>query len=207
MTLYRTALRVGAAIVLLVVLVVVGVGARIWWVARTDDRRHSDAILVLGASQYNGRPSPVFEARLAHALELWREHVSSHVVTVGGGQPGDRTTEGAAGKVWLVDHGVPADDVVAVTSGSDTLQSVRDAKKAMAGEGWRTAVVVTDPWHSFRARSMADDAGIDAVSSPVRSGPAVRTRAIELRYIARETGAYLSYKLFHRSVERGPNAV
>ena len=207
MIIYRTALRVVAAIVLLVALVVVGVGARIWWVARGDDRRHSDALLVLGASQYNGRPSPVYEARLAHALDLWRDHVSTHVVTVGGGQPGDRTTEAASGKVWLVDHGVPADDVVAVPSGSDTLESVRDAKRAMSDHGWRTAVVVTDPWHSFRARSMADDAGIDAVTSPARSGPAVRTRSVELRYIARETGAYLSYKLFHRSVERGPNAV
>jgi uncharacterized SAM-binding protein YcdF (DUF218 family) len=204
---FRTALRVVTALVLLVALVVVGVGTRIWWVARGDDRRHSDAILVLGASQYDGRPSPVFEARLAHALQLWRDKVATHLVTVGGGQPGDRTTEAAAGKVWLVAHGVPADDVISVPDGSDTLASVRAAKKAMAADGMRTAVLVTDPWHSFRARSMADDAGIDSVTSPVRTGPAVRTRAVELRYIMRETGAYLSYKIFHRSVERGPNAV
>jgi uncharacterized SAM-binding protein YcdF (DUF218 family) len=206
-TLYRTALRVVAAVVLLAGLVVVGVGARVWWVARGDDRRPSDAILVLGASQYDGRPSPVFQARLAHAADLWRAKVATHVVTVGGGQPGDRTTEADAGKAWLVSHGVPADRVVAVPTGSNTLESVRAAEKAMSAQSWKTAVVVTDPWHSLRARTMAHDAGIDAVTSPARSGPAVRTRAVELRYIGRETGAYLSYKLFHRSVERGPGAV
>jgi uncharacterized SAM-binding protein YcdF (DUF218 family) len=206
-TFYRTALRVVAAVVLLAGLVVVGVGARVWWVARGDDRRASDAILVLGASQYDGRPSPVFQARLAHAADLWRAKVATHVVTVGGGQPGDRTTEADAGKAWLVSHGVPADDVVAVPTGSNTLESVRAAEKAMSAQSWRTAVVVTDPWHCLRARTMAQDAGIDAVTSPARSGPAVRTRGVELRYIGRETGAYLSYKLFHRSVERGPGAV
>jgi uncharacterized SAM-binding protein YcdF (DUF218 family) len=206
-TFYRTALRVVAAVVLLAGLVVVGVGARVWWVARGDDRRASDAILVLGASQYDGRPSPVFQARLAHAADLWRAKVATHVVTVGGGQPGDRTTEADAGKAWLVSHGVPADDVVAVPTGSNTLESVRAAEKAMSAQSWKTAVVVTDPWHCLRARTMAHDAGIDAVTSPARSGPAVRTRGVELRYIGRETGAYLSYKLFHRSVERGPGAV
>jgi uncharacterized SAM-binding protein YcdF (DUF218 family) len=176
-------------------------------VARGDDRRPSDAILVLGASQYDGKPSPVFQARLAHAADLWRAKVATHVVTVGGGQPGDRTTEADAGKAWLVSHGVPADDVVAVSTGSNTLESVRAAEKAMSAQSWKTAVVVTDPWHCLRARTMAHDAGIDAVTSPARSGPAVRTRGVELRYIGRETGAYLSYKLFHRSVERGPGAV
>lgn len=207
MIFYRTALRVVAALVLLLVLVVVGVGTRVWWTARGDDRRHSDVILVLGASQFNGRPSAVFRARLDHALTLWQGHVADHVVTVGGSQPGDRYTEAAAGKTWLVEHGVPAEAVVAVETGSDTLQSVKAAKREMATNGWSTAVLVTDPWHTLRARSMARDVGINAVTSPTRTGPAVRTRTVELRYIARETGAYLSYKLFHRTVERGPNAV
>ena len=176
MIFYRTALRVVAALVLLVVLVVVGVGTHVWWTARGDDRRPSDVILVLGASQFNGRPSAVFQARLDHALTLWQDHVATHVVTVGGSRPGDRYTEAAAGKAWLVEHGVPADAVVAVETGSDTLQSVKAAKREMSTNGWATAVLVTDPWHTLRARSMAHDVGINAVTSPTRTGPAVRTR-------------------------------
>jgi uncharacterized SAM-binding protein YcdF (DUF218 family) len=72
---------------------------------------------------------------------------------------------------------------------------------------WSTAVIVTDPWHSLRTRSMAHDSGIDAVTSPTRQGPAVRTRQTEFRYIFRESLAYLYYKTFHRSSDAGPNAV
>jgi uncharacterized SAM-binding protein YcdF (DUF218 family) len=72
---------------------------------------------------------------------------------------------------------------------------------------WSTAVIVTDPWHSLRTRTMARDEGIDAVTSPTRRGPAVRTRQTELRYIVRESFAYLYYKVFKRSSDSGPNAV
>jgi uncharacterized SAM-binding protein YcdF (DUF218 family) len=206
-TFSRVALRVVAAALLLLVLIVAAVGTQVWWTARSDDRRTSDVILVLGASQFDGRPSEVFSARLAHAKSLYDAKVAPRLVTVGGSRPGDRFTEAAAGKAWLVEHGVPADDVVAVETGSNTLQSMTAAHSRMARDGWDTAVVVTDPWHSYRARAMARDAGIDAVTSPARTGPAVRTRGVELRYIARETGAFLSYKIFRHSVERGPNAV
>jgi uncharacterized SAM-binding protein YcdF (DUF218 family) len=77
----------------------------------------------------------------------------------------------------------------------------------MQKHGWSTAVVVTDPWHALRTRSMATDQGIDAVMSPTRQGPAVRQRSTEFRYIARETLAYLYYKAFKRSADSGPNAV
>ena len=104
---------------------VVGSAGRIWWVARHDDRPTSDAIVVLGASQFNGRPSPVLEARLDHALDLYNGDVAPVVVTVGGSRPGDRYTEGNAGRRWLVDHGVCAADAVAVEKGADTLDSLR----------------------------------------------------------------------------------
>jgi vancomycin permeability regulator SanA len=127
---------------------------RVWSVARQDDRTHSDAIIVLGAAQFNGRPSPVLEWRLLHALKLYQEGVASHIVTVGGNQPGDRYTEAHAGKDWLNEHGVPLMALDAVPTGGDTLQSI-----------------VTDPWHSLRSVTMARDNGIEAVTSPTRGGP------------------------------------
>ena len=197
--------RLLAGVVALVLLVVGGTAAGVWWTARQDDRPRSDAIVVLGASQFDGRPSSVFEARLEHAKRLYDAGIAPRVVTVGGGAPGDRTTEGAAGARYLESRGVDA--VVAVPEGRDTLTSLRAVDRLFGDRGWQTAVVVTDPWHALRSRTMARDLGIDAETSPTRSGPSVRTRGTQARYIARETAAYLYYRLLGRSSEGGPRAV
>lgn len=197
--------RLVAALVLVALVVVGGTALRVWQVARTDDRRASDAIVVLGASQFDGRPSSVFEARLEHARALYAAGVAPRVVTVGGSAPGDRFTEAAAGRTYLEAHGVP--DVVAVGEGRDTLQSLQALDRTMTAQGWHSAVLVTDPWHELRSRRMATDLGIDAVASPTRSGPSVRTRGTEVRYVARETAGYLYYRAFGRGSRGGPRAV
>jgi uncharacterized SAM-binding protein YcdF (DUF218 family) len=172
---------------------------RIWQVARLDQRPVSDAIVVLGSAQYDGRPSDVLQARLDHALTLFKQGVAPRIVTVGGRRPGDRFTEAGSGRTWLVNQGVPATQVVAVEKGDDTLQSMQALGTEFAQHGWHTAVLVTDPWHALRSERMAHDSGLAAVSSPTRSGPVVQTRETELRYIARETAALLYYGLFHAS--------
>jgi len=199
--------RLVGVVLLVAVLGTLYVAGRVWWVARQDDRPRSDAIVVLGASQFDGRPSPVFRARLDHAKTLYDDNVAGRIVTVGGSQPGDRFTEGAAGRRYLADAGVPRSDVVAVKEGDDTLSSLEAVSAVLQRRGWDSAVVVTDPWHSLRARTVARDLGIDAETSPARSGPAVHTRATEIRYVARETMAYVFYKLFGRSSDWGPDAV
>lgn len=196
--------RLVSAVVLSVLLVVGGTAASVWWVARQDDRPTSDAIIVLGASQFDGRPSRVLQARLQHARALYDAGVAPRVITVGGGAPGDRTTEADAGADFLTDRDVTA---VAVPEGRNTLQSLQAAEVYMATRGWDTAVIVTDPWHSLRSRTMARDEGIDAQTSPTRSGPSVRTRGTQVRYIARETAAYLYYRVLGRSGEAGPRAI
>lgn len=201
----KTVRRVLAAIVLAGLAVVLGTAGRVWWVARQDDHPRSDAIVVLGASQFDGRPSAVFRARLDHAKALYDEGVAPRIVTVGGARPGDRFTEAEAGARYLRGKGVTS--VVAVGVGSDTLKSLKALDKRFKAEGWRSAVLVTDPWHSLRSRRMADDLGIRASTSPTRSGPANDSRSTEIRYIARETAAYLYYRVFHRSSEPGPRAV
>lgn len=207
MTLIRLATKTVAWLLTLALVVLVLTAGMVWWTARKDDRRVSDAIVVLGAAQFDGRPSSVFTARLVHARNLWRDDVAARIITVGGNQEGDRFTEAAAGKTWLVEHGVPAGRIVAVPTGSDTLTSLTAVNERMQRRGWATAVIVTDPWHALRAGSMASDRGIDAAVSPTRRGPAVRTRSTEIRYIGRESLAYLYWKVFHRSADSGPNAV
>ncbi len=205
MLLLRLVRRLVLALVLLSLLVVGGTAASIWWVARGDDRTPTDAIVVLGASQFDGRPSSVLEARLEQARKLYDAGVAPVVVTVGGGRPGDRFTEAEAGARYLRDRGVG--EVVAVGEGVNTLQSVKAVQRLFDERGWETATVVTDPWHSLRSRSMAREAGIDARTSPTRAGPSVRTRETQVRYILRETGAYLYWKVLGESAETGPSAL
>jgi uncharacterized SAM-binding protein YcdF (DUF218 family) len=193
---FKWVLRIFVGLFGLVLLVLLYVAGHIWLVARQDNHPRSDAIVVLGASQYNGRPSAVFAARLAHAITLYDDHVAPRIVTLGGGLPGDRTTEAQAGQDYLVAHGVPGNAVLPLRTGNDTLQSVKALAAAFKSHGWHSAVLVTDPWHCLRSRTMARDQGIDAQTSPERDGPLFSSRSTEIHYIARETLAYVYYKIF-----------
>ena len=134
----KTVRRILALLVLLPLLVLGGTATRVWWVARQDDRPHSDAIVVLGASQFDGRPSAVFKARLDHAKDLLADGVATRIVTVGGSRTGDRYTEAQAGKMYLAGLGVTS--VVAVGEGRDTLTSLKALKTTFEDRGWKSAV-------------------------------------------------------------------
>jgi len=177
-----------AAVVAVLVLVPVAAFGYVWRVALADDRTPTDVILVLGAAQFDGRPSPVLSSRLDHARGLFRDDVAPRVVTMGGNQPGDRFTEASAGKRYLVDAGVPASRVVAVGEGSDTVSSMTAVARLMAERGWTSATLVTDPAHEARSLAIARRLGIDARTSPTTSGDG---SAITLEYLARETAGLL----------------
>lgn len=198
--------RVIAGVIALALLWVVSVPFRVWWDARGEDHRASDAIIVLGAAQYNGRPSPVLEARLRKARELWRADVAPVIVTVGGGARGDATTEAAAGREWLAANDVASEAVVAVAVGDNTQTSLDAVWEVFDERGWESAVLVTDPWHTFRAKAMARSVGIDAVSAPARSGPVVQTRQVQARYILRESLAYYRWRFTGESGSGGLDA-
>lgn len=200
---WRTALLLIAG----AVIYVMWVAGHICWVAGHDDRPDSDAIVVLGAAEYNGTPTSVFAARLQHALALWHLGVAPRIITVGGGEPGDVTTEAQAGRAWLLAHGVRGGAVDALPTGHDTLQNVRAVAGEMKARHWRSAVVVTDPWNSLRARTMLSDQGIADSTSPAHAGPAVGSTGTDLRYVARETEAYIYYQIFGNDNEHAPGAV
>jgi uncharacterized SAM-binding protein YcdF (DUF218 family) len=197
--LLRVMRRVTVLAALAAVTVVAVTAGRVWWTARQDQRPASDAIVVLGASQFDGRPSAVFRNRLVHAAALQRQAVAPRIVTLGGARPGDRFSEAQAGANWLHAYGVPRSRLLAVPAGTDTLSSLRAADAVFARHGWRSAVLVTDPWHSLRSRAIATDLGWRVATSPTRSGPVVQTRGTEARYVVRETFGYLYYRIFRRS--------
>lgn len=185
-------------IALLLCLLVPGVIAfRVWQVARVDDRARADAIVVLGAAQYNGVPTPVFQARLEHAASLYEQGVAPQIITVGGNQPGDLYTEAGAGRAYLTRLGVPPEAILAVETGTNTVGSLDAVAQTVADQGGQSVVLVSDPTHSYRSRMMARDEGLDAWTSPTRHGPAVWTRENQIINIIRETGAVLWYQ-YHR---------
>jgi len=189
----RTVLRYLGGAVLVAAVIVAGVVIRILQVGGSDERAAADAIVVLGAAQYDGDPSPVFQARLDHAAALFREGVAPRIVTIGGGSSGDRTTEGAAGADYLAVEGIEPAALTAVGTGDDTLASLRAAESLLTRNGWTSVVLVTDSWHGARAAMMATDLGLTVQVSPVRTGPSVRA-GVAPAYVTREALGILYYR-------------
>ena len=130
--------------------------------ARAYETTPTDAIAVLGASQYWGEPSPVFSNRLDHAKDLWDQGVAPVIITVGGGIDGDITTEAEAGRDYLIDAGVPAERIIALPAGADTLESMEMINAEMRANGWDSATLVSDRVHLARTKAIATALGLDA---------------------------------------------
>lgn len=195
----RHPLLVAAGAAALVAALVVGLTAfAVWRAAHTDDASRvdrADVILVLGAAQYDGVPSPVFQGRLRHAALLYREGRADTVVVLGGGAPGDRTSEAEAGREWLIaNEDLPSEAVVASPVGSTTLESLRAAADWMHERDLGTAFLVSDPWHNLRVKRMASDLGIEGYASATWQS-AARTEGTRLDGYVRETFAYLLYRI------------
>ncbi len=188
------------AVVSVALLSLLVTGIAVWRAAHTDDASRvdrADVILVLGAAQYNGVPSPVFEGRLQHAALLYREGRADTIMVLGGAAPGDRSSEAAAGRDWLISDGVPSEAVVASPVGTTTLESLRAAADWMSERDLGSAFLVSDPWHNLRVKRMASDLGIEAYASATWQS-AARTEGTRFGGYVRETFAYLYYRLFDR---------
>jgi uncharacterized SAM-binding protein YcdF (DUF218 family) len=162
---------------------------RIWDQASRDERRAADAIVVMGAAQYDGRPSPLFAARLDHAIALFHEGVAPRLIVTGGKREGDRTTEAASAREYAISHGVPAEAILAEDGSRTTLQSIRGVDALMDASGLQSAVFVSDPTHMLRVLRMAADVGIDAYGSPTRTSPLERDPAGRIDATVHELGA------------------
>ena len=191
----RTFVRV--VLIGLVAVTVVGVYAayRIWDQAGRDERRAADVIVVMGAAQYDGTPSPLFAARLDHAIALFKDGVAPRLIVTGGKREGDRTTEAASGRVYAIDRDVPAEAILAEDASRTTLQSIRGVAALMDEFDLRTAVFVSDPTHMLRVLRMAADVGIDAYGSPTRTSPLERDPAGRIDATVHELGALGVYFL------------
>ena len=151
-----------------------------------DQRRPADAIIVLGAAQYNGRPSPVLRARLDHAIELYREGYAPIIVVTGGVGRGDTLSEAIVGQRYLVAHEVPEEDVVAQPVGRSTRTSMTAVGDWLRERRLRRMLLVSDPFHMFRLRLEARRIRLEAYTSPTESSPISANPVLELRYLFAE---------------------
>ena len=192
MIIFKIIRRVIAAISLVIIAVPSYAVGVTWQAANNTLTREADVIVVLGAAQLNGRPGEVLQARLDEAKRIYELGLAPHIITVGAGAPGDRTTEAASGKYWLSTHGIKSKNISALEVGRDTWVSTENYVKFMKLKNMQDVIIVTDPFHCRRAMTMANDLGVVATCSPVRTGPNALA-ASGKRYLIREAGAYLAY--------------
>jgi uncharacterized SAM-binding protein YcdF (DUF218 family) len=167
----RTLLQVGVAALIGSVALVAYMAAQISERGKLDERRSVDAIVVLGAAQFNGRPSDVFEARLEHAVALWNGGWADWFIVTGGKLPNDDTTEAEVARGWAIAHGVPENRILTENRGRTTLESLEAVRKVFRDEDLATGLFVSDETHMLRVLRMAEDLGIHAFGSPTRTSP------------------------------------
>lgn len=169
--------RVVLAVLLVILAYYLVTFVQVWQAAREDDRRPSgqvaQAIIVLGAAQYNGRPTDVFKARLDHAFDLWHQGVAPLVVVTGGKVAGDKFTEAGSGAAYLDRLGVPDSAILRETTSRSSWESLAASARFLKqrSPSITRVVLVSDPFHSLRIRLIADELGLDAVTSPTRTSP------------------------------------
>jgi uncharacterized SAM-binding protein YcdF (DUF218 family) len=190
-------------VALLLVLLLIGypavLGWLIWRQSLVDEVRGADAIVVLGAAQYDGEPSPVFKARLDHALYLYNEDLSDIIIVTGGKAEGDRFTEAEAGGSYLVARGIPETSLGRETEGRTTLESLRGVAEIAGQEGIDTLLLVSDPLHSERIKTMARDLGFsEAYASWASYEELNRSRTTKLKELLHEITALAAYQILNR---------
>jgi uncharacterized SAM-binding protein YcdF (DUF218 family) len=183
---WRVAVRVAAIGALVGLLYVTVTFVQVWHASRQDHRESATAIVVMGAAQYDGRPSPVLQARLDRAFELYRQGLAPLLVTTGSKQEGDRFTEGFAGYQYLSSRGVPDEAIVVIDTGTNTWEELSatavELHKRSARPVRVRVLIVSDSYHALRLEHTAREAGLDPLVAPTGQGAS-------LRRLVRETAA------------------
>src|SRR6266550_536663 len=156
------------------------------WSSR-DEARPAQAIVVLGAAQYAGKPSPVLRARLDHALDLWNRHLASLLIVTGGTGPGDTTSEADVGRSYVRRHGVPDSAILVENAGRTTSESMRAVAGMLEVRGLQSALLVSDPFHMLRLRILARRFGFTPYTSPTQTSPISPNREERWKYIFSES--------------------
>jgi uncharacterized SAM-binding protein YcdF (DUF218 family) len=195
----RRLLLAGLVLVALVAVYVGVTFVQVWLASRRDSARPAQAIVVLGAAQYNGRPSAVLKARLDHAAALYEAEIAPTIVLTGGRLPGDAFTEASAGAAYLMRAGIPESALLLESEGTNSWESLAAAAQILREQGKTKVVLVSSPYHSLRVERIADEVGLDGHASPAKDAPDKAT----FDHLTRETMAVAVGRIigFHRLVD------
>lgn len=174
------------AMVLATVIYLIVTFVQVWLASRGDHAQQADAIVVLGAAQYDGKPSPVLRARLDHAADLYDRGIAPLIVVTGGRAHGDRFTEAGVSAAYLHGKGVPDAAIIRETTGQTSWQSLASAARILRERDATEVVLVSDPFHSARIGAIADELGLEGHISPTRTSPIKGTES--LKRMLGETG-------------------
>lgn len=178
---------------LMIPLSIVLVCAAVYREARGAEARPADAIVVMGAAQFNGKPSHVFKSRLDHAFDLFEQGYAPMIVLTGGGMPGDAFTEAETGVQYLIELGAPESSIHWENTGRDTWQSMRGVAVVLDGMDIDSLLIVSDGFHLLRSELMARELGFTAYGSAAPDSPIRPWSASEFSYVIRETGGILAF--------------
>lgn len=163
------------------------------WQSRRDEARSADAIIVFGAAEYSGRPSPVFRARLDHAITLYSRGLAPYLIITGGAGRDPQFSEGGVGRDYLATRGIGERHLIAETQGENTAESAERVAVIMRANKMRTCVVVSDPYHLYRIKKLMERQGITTYASP--RPYASRGLWYSLRHVMREAFSYLTQRV------------
>ena len=183
----RWPLRIGAGVALLVAAYLGVTFVQVVQASRSDDAERAQAIVVFGAAQYNGTPSPVLRARLDHAAKLYERGYADRLVVTGGRLPEDRFSEAGASARYLRSKGVPDSSILREVQGRTSWESLASTARILKQRGLTDVVLVSDGFHSARIGAMASELGLNAHTSPTTTSPI--TGAETLPYLGKETVA------------------
>jgi uncharacterized SAM-binding protein YcdF (DUF218 family) len=193
MGLFRLALKIAGGVLAVVVLYLAVTFGQVWWASRQTTSASASAIVVMGAAQYNGRPSPVLKARLDHAVELYQDGRAPMIIVTGGKQPGDRVTQGLTGFDYLRERGVPESDIKVEVQGTNSYEELSAASLIITrAQMPPTALLVSDPYHSLRISQIAEQVGLTPHLSAAHTGSTLRAMARETAAVA--VGRVLGYR-------------
>lgn len=182
---------------MLVAVALAWVAAVYWLVSRQadqDESRQAEAIVVFGAAEYSGHPSPIYRARLDHAYTLFRKGMAPLIITTGGAAEDPSFSEGGVGRDYLVSRGVPDGDIIAETQSSDTSQSAARVANILRANGMHSCLAVSDGYHMFRVKQMLERQAITVYASP-RPDSKVPSRWERIRVKLREVMSYTAWRL------------
>ena len=186
-------LLTGAALLAVLTAGFVRVTAAIARQSSVDEARAADVIVVMGAAEYSGRPSPVLRARLDHALDLWRRDLAPRILTTGGAGGDPVFTEGEVGRAYLTQKGVPPEAVIVEPEGESTAHSALAVGELLRRMGLRSCIVVSDGYHIYRAKRLLESRGLKVYGSP-RPEP-VQEGWRRWRLYARQAAGYILWSV------------